>query len=262
MAPKVLLCPPIHFDVIYSINPWMKGSPVDKPAAMDQWFKLRSNIKDWGVDVKLIDQEETLPDMVFTANAGTVRGNKVVLSNFKHPERQPETDVFEKWFQSEGYETYRLPKNINFEGCGDTVVWGDKMFAGYGVRSDLGGIRRAAKILELELIPLKLDHPNFYHLDTCFCLLGAQSAMYYPGAFTPSAIKKLKKHIPELIPLDVYDAAMFACNSVVYQSQILMPAGSRKIVEELDIRGYEVTQINTSEFLKSGGSLQCMTLWI
>ena len=218
--------------------------------------------KNGGVEVKLIDQERSLPDMVFTANAGTVRNNKVVLSNFRHLERQPETDVYEKWFKEAGYETHRLPRQINFEGCGDTVILGDKMFAGYGWRSDLGGIRRAAKILDLELIPLKLSHPNFYHLDTCFCLLGAQSALYYPGAFAPSAIKKLKKHVPELIPLDVHDATMFACNSVVYDSRILMPAGPQKILEELDVRGYEVKLINTSEFLKSGGSLQCMTLWI
>jgi len=142
------------------------------------------------------------------------------------------------------------------------VIWGDKMFAGYGVRSDLGGIRRAAKILDLELIPLKLNHDNFYHLDTCFCLLNSHSAMYYPGAFTPSALRKLRKHIPDLIPLDVTDATMFACNSVVYKNQILMPSGPQKILKELDIRGYEITLINTSEFLKSGGSLQCMTLWI
>jgi N-dimethylarginine dimethylaminohydrolase len=262
MASRVLLCPPTFFDVIYSINPWMQGGTVDKPTAMDQWFKLKQGIESWGVHVSLIGQEESLPDMVFTANAGTVRNNKIVLSNFKFDERKPETDAFEKWFQAEGYETYRLPKNINFEGCGDTAVQGNKMFAGYGVRSDLGGIRRAAKILELELIPLKLDHPNFYHLDTCFCLLGPQSAIYYPGAFTPSAIRKLKKHVPELIPMDVHDAAMFACNSVVYEDKILMPAGSRKIVEELEVRGYEITHINTSEFMKSGGSLQCMTLWI
>jgi N-dimethylarginine dimethylaminohydrolase len=262
MANKVLLCPPTFFDVVYSINPWMQGAKVDRAVAMDQWFKLKYGIEEWGVEVKLIGQQPRLPDMVFTANAGTVRGNKVVLSNFKHPERQPETDVYERWFKTAGYETHRLPRKISFEGCGDTVILGDKMFAGYGWRSDLGGIRRAAKILGLELIPLKLNHPNFYHLDTCFCLLGLQSAMYYPGAFSPSAIKKLKKHIPELIPLDVHDATMFACNSVVHDSQILMPAGPQKILEELDVRGYEVKLINTSEFLKSGGSLQCMTLWI
>jgi len=262
MSDTVLLCPPVQFDVVYSINPWMKGEAVNKQKAMNQWGQLKSAIEDWGVKVKLIEQPQHLPDMVFTANAGTIRGSKVVLSNFKFPERQEETDYYERWFKDEGYETYRLPKKNSFEGCGDTVPWGDKMLAGYGVRSDLGGIRRAAKILDVELIPLKLEHPNFYHLDTCFCLLGPHSAMYYPGAFTPSATKKLKKHIPELIPLDVTDAAMFACNSVVYGNQILMPLGPQKIVEELEIRGYEVTHINTSEFLKSGGSLQCMTLWI
>ena len=76
------------------------------------------------------------------------------------------------------------------------------------------------------------------------------------------SLKKLKYHFADLIELDVSDAAMFACNSVVYENQILMPSGPQKIMKELDIRGYEVTQINTSEFLKSGGSLQCMTLWI
>ena len=86
--------------------------------------------------------------------------------------------------------------------------------------------------------------------------------MYYPGAFTPSAIKKIKKLFPDLIELDVTDATQFACNSVVYENKILMPSGPQKIMKELDLRGYEVTQINTSEFLKSGGSLQCMTLWI
>tara|TARA_R100000008_G_C3484053_1_gene115327 strand:- start:249 stop:509 length:261 start_codon:yes stop_codon:yes gene_type:complete len=86
--------------------------------------------------------------------------------------------------------------------------------------------------------------------------------MYYPGAFTPSALKKLKHHVPDLIPLDVTDAATFASNSVVYENKVLMPAGPQKIVEELTFRGYDVTQINTSEFMKSGGSLQCMTLWI
>lgn len=259
---KVLLCPPVFFDVVYSINPWMQGGTVDQTVAMEQWLKLKRGIESWGVEVNLINQEKDLPDMVFTANAGTVRNNKVVLSNFKFEERKGETAVYEKWFRSAGYKTYRLPKKISFEGCGDTVVWGDKMFAGYGVRSDLGGIRRAAKILGLELIPLKLNHPNFYHLDTCFCLLGNHAAMYYPGAFTPSALRKLKYHFADLIELNVSDAAMFACNSVVYKNQILMPSGPQQVMKELDIRGYEVTQINTSEFLKSGGSLQCMTLWI
>jgi N-dimethylarginine dimethylaminohydrolase len=262
MSPTVLLCAPDFFDVVYSINPWMQGQKVDKRAAVEQWEKMKNAIQEWGVRVELITQRKNLPDMVFTANAGTVVGNRVVMSNFKFPQRAGETAAFEEWFAARGYETHRLPKNIKFEGCGDTVIYKDMMLAGYGYRSSLGGVRRAAKILDIELIPLKLRHPNFYHLDTCFCVLNNYCAMYYPGAFTPSAIKKIKKLFPDLIELDVTDATQFACNSVVYENKILMPSGPQKIMKELDLRGYEITQINTSEFLKSGGSLQCMTLWI
>ena len=262
MDPTVLLCPPVFFDVVYSINPWMQFASVDQPIAMDQWFKMKNTLQSWGVKTELIGQKKDLPDMVFTANAGTVRGNKVVLSNFRFDERMGETDVFEEWFIDHGYETHRLPKKIKFEGCGDTAIWGDKMIGGYGFRSELGAQRRTAKILGLELIPLKLKHPNFYHLDTCFCLIGNQCAIYYPGAFTPSALKKIKALKIDLIEVDVTDAAFFACNSIVYKENILMPAGPSKVVEQLETRGYTVTQINTSEFLKAGGSLQCLTLWI
>ncbi|HHZ95144.1 MAG TPA: amidinotransferase [Flavobacteriales bacterium] len=262
MEPTVLLCPPVFYDVVYSINPWMQGVKVDKPIAMDQWFKLKNTLEVWGIKTELISQKKDLPDMVFTANAGTVLGNKVVLSNFRFEERSGETDVFEEWFIDHGYETHRLPKKIKFEGCGDTIIHGDKMIAGYGFRSELGGLRRAAKILGLELIPLKLRHPTFYHLDTCFCLISKQCAIYYPGAFTPSALRKIRALNLDLIATDVTDSAQFACNSIVYNENILMPSGPSNVVKQLEDRGYVITQINTSEFLKSGGSLQCMTLWI
>jgi N-dimethylarginine dimethylaminohydrolase len=262
MVSTALMCPPTCFEVTYSINPWMQGGVVDKKIAMEQWLKLKGILEAIGATVLTVNPVPGLPDLVFTANAGTVRGNKIVLSNFRFEERQPETEIFEKLFQKEGYTTYRLPSDIAFEGCGDTAILGDKMFGGYGYRSTLGGLRRAAKLLDLELIPLKLAHPMFYHLDTCFCLINKHCAFYYPHAFAPSAIKKLKSHIPDLIPIDVTDATQFVCNSVVHGTKIIMPAGAQKILGELDMRGYEVVEINTSEFLKSGGSLQCMTLWI
>ena len=74
MSNTVLLCAPIHFDVIYSINPWMVGEPVNSAVALEQWFRLKDTLEEWGVSVKLIGQVGNLPDMVFTANAGTVRG--------------------------------------------------------------------------------------------------------------------------------------------------------------------------------------------
>ena len=260
MTGTVLLCPPTWFDVTYSINPWMRAELVDKNLATSQWLAMKDTLEFLGAEIELIDQHPNLPDMVFTANAGTVHQNKIVLSNFRYTERKLERNQFEKWFDEKGYETYILPDDINFEGCGDTIVSGDRMMAGYGFRSDLKALRRTAEILELELLPLKLKNPNFYHLDTCFSLLREDFAIYYPGAFSKHTIKKIKDI--ELYAVTEEEANRFACNSIVYKNHVLMPAGNEGLKYMLYESGFNVHLLDTSEFLKSGGALQCMALWI
>ena len=260
MNSTVLLCPPVFFDVTYSINPWMKATIVNKPVAMDQWFKMKNTLEFLGATTKLIGQERRLPDMVFTANAGTVHGQKVVMSNFRHFQRKPEREVFQSWFEENGYETYILPEETIFEGCGDTIVSGDRLIAGYGFRSDLRALKLTADILDLKLTSLKLKNPNFYHLDTCFSLLREDLAIYYPGAFSKHTISKVKDI--ELLPVSGEEANKFACNSIIFGDNILMPYGNDTLANTLEEMGFQVHLINTSEFLKSGGSLQCMALWI
>jgi len=45
------------------------------------------------------------PDMVFTANAGLVLGDTVVLSRFFHKERQGEEPFFKQWFEEALHST-------------------------------------------------------------------------------------------------------------------------------------------------------------
>ena len=85
-----LMCPPDYFRVDYSINPWMKGEEVNLQNAKKQWNYLKSFLESLGAEVKLIKPSPEYPDMIFTANAGIVHNKKVVLSNFKHKERQGE----------------------------------------------------------------------------------------------------------------------------------------------------------------------------
>jgi len=238
----------------------MKGDIVDHDLAATQWNEFHAHLVKIGASIKMMPPMPGLPDLIFTANAGTVRDTEIVLSNFRHPERQHERGEFDSWFQRNGYITHILPDNVFFEGSGDTIVTGDSMIAGYGFRSDKLALDLAADLLDLNLIPLKLKDPRFYHLDTCFCLLRRDLAIYHPGAFSKQGISKLKNI--ELIPIAEEDALRFACNSVVYDDNILMPAGCNQTAEHLRDRGFDVTLLDTSEFLKSGGSLQCMALWI
>jgi N-dimethylarginine dimethylaminohydrolase len=102
MAKKILMCPPTYFDIEYEINVWMHQD--DQPSsetAQSQWDKLYDIYKNQlGWDVQLIKPVEHLPDMVFATDCCLRVGDKILLSSFRYPQRQPETKQFEKWFES------------------------------------------------------------------------------------------------------------------------------------------------------------------
>jgi N-dimethylarginine dimethylaminohydrolase len=88
---RFLMCSPHYYEVDYVINPWMEGnihrSSLER--AQEQWQGLYETIASRAA-VDLVEPQPGWPDMVFTANAGLILGNQVVLSRFLHPERQGE----------------------------------------------------------------------------------------------------------------------------------------------------------------------------
>tara|TARA_Y100001973_G_C5133730_1_gene299201 strand:- start:37 stop:759 length:723 start_codon:yes stop_codon:yes gene_type:complete len=238
----------------------MTDLPVDPNIALTQWLDLVLQIQKLGGTVKTIKPTSNLPDMVFTANCGTVNKNTVVLSNMKHVERQGEKKHFSAWFKHNGYDVVELIPGAIFEGCGDAVVIGDNLIGGYGFRSNLLGLEIAAASFGLNLISLKLKDPRFYHLDTCFCKISNTHAIYFPGAFEDGEINKLK-NIINLIPVSEKDARSFMCNSMLVNDTLLIPAMDTEIESILKAQhGIKTRYVGVEEFLKSGGSIQCLCL--
>ena len=95
-----VMCPPHHFEVKYSINPWMDpGTWATKAsyladAADIQWRTLYEALAMHGAMVELIRAIPDLPDLVFTANAAVILDRKALLARFRHPERRWEEPVF------------------------------------------------------------------------------------------------------------------------------------------------------------------------
>ena len=255
------------FRVSYDINPWMTNNigNVDVDKASHQWSNLESILHNLGakVDILLID-DALIPDIVFTANAAIIHKNIVRIANFKHSQRQPETAIYEKWFKDNTpYNVYTLL--TNFEGAGDALK--DSMgnlWCGYGFRTSI----EASVLLSesyrdiLNIIPLQLINPNFYHLDTCFCPLESGYLLYYPGAFNDAMINRIK-HVytgDTIIEVSEDDAMNFSCNAVEWKNNIIMNKCSPKLNYDLERIGYNVIETDLSEFMKAGGSAKCLTL--
>jgi N-dimethylarginine dimethylaminohydrolase len=253
---------PAHFTIRYEINPWMdRKVEVDAPRAEAQWNALhRLLAEELGADVRLAEPQPALPDMVFTANAGLVYGERVILSNFRHPERQGEKRWFGEWFARNGFRVEELPDVEVFEGEGDALFAGETLFAGYYWRSDVAAHTEVGERLGLRVLSLQLVDPAFYHLDTCFCPLDADTLAYYPPAFDEYARRVIEANFSRRIELEPGEAARFAANAVVLGPDVVLNSGCPHFEAALRDHGFTPHATPLDEFLKAGGSAKCLTL--
>ncbi len=262
---RFLMCPPDFYQVDYVINVWMEGN-VDRSSrerAEAQWRGLETALRSLA-EVELVTPEPGWPDLVFTANAGLVLGNKVVLSRFLHPERQGEEPHFKAWFQSAGFQVFEMPEELPFEGAGDALLdrEGPWLWAGYGPRSELDAHPLLAKWLDLEVLSLRLIDKRFYHLDTCLCPLTGGCLLYYPDAFDAYSNRLIEKRVPtdKRIAVSEPDAVNFVCNAVNVGQRLIVNKASEDLAARLAAAGFSLVETPLTEFLKAGGAAKCLTL--
>lgn len=259
--PRILMCPPDHYGIFYEINPWMNRQiKADPVKARNQWDRLVETLNDLGVQVDVLEPHPGLPDLVFTANAGLVYGDRFLSAHFRHEVRQGETPIFDQWFQEHGYRVERLPEDRYFEGAGDALFCGETLFAGYRIRSDAGGMQMLGQQLNVHVLPLELVDDRYYHLDTCFCPLSPTEALFYPGAFDEYGRSVLKAYVPTLIEATAEEAARFSCNAVVVGRTVILNQTASDLIAKLERHGYQTRPLDLTEFIKSGGSAKCLTL--
>lgn len=254
-----LMCPPDYFTVEYAINPWMHpGEPVDLSLAVSQWHQLKEMLSRLGHTVHTIDPVPGLPDMVYAANGATVIGGTALAARFRHPQRAGEAAAYLSWMHRAGYAT-AAPEAVN-EGEGDIIFAGKAILAGHGFRTDPSITTQVARLYQLPVIRLRLVDPRFYHLDTALVVLDADTAAYYPPAFDDIGRATLASHFRELIEAKDEDAEVLGLNAISDGRHVVLPEQAAGLAAQLADKGFEVTGLDMSEFLKGGGGPKCCTL--
>jgi N-dimethylarginine dimethylaminohydrolase len=273
--PLLLLTDPAHFEVTYTINPWMQpGAWAENPAghlaaARRSFQSFAKTLRAAGARLEIMPGAAGLPDMVFPANAAIVLDRRALLARFHHPERRGEERHFHEHFQllmergliDEGAE---LPQNCFQEGAGD-CIWDaarGRFWAGYGQRSTRQAAEEVSAFFGRETTALELVSPRFYHLDVCFCPLSGGEILYYPPAFSAASLAAIRDVVaPEdLIEATDEDAARFNVNAINIDDHLVMAKASPDLVSRLAERGYRVSQVDLLPFIMAGGGAYCMTL--
>jgi N-dimethylarginine dimethylaminohydrolase len=274
--PLLLLTDPTHFEVSYTINPWMRPyawaeNPVGHLAAARRSFQsFVAALTAAGARLEIMPGVAGLPDMVFPANAAVVLDRLALLARFRHPERQGEEQHFQEHFRvlmERRFvldEVALLPPNCFQEGAGD-CIWDaarGRFWAGYGQRSTRQAAVEVSAFFSRETTALELVSPRFYHLDVCFCPLSGGEIFYYPPAFSAASLAAIRDVVaPEdLIEATDEDARRFNVNAVNIDDRLVMAKASPELVARLAERGYRVSQVDVLPFIMSGGGAYCMAL--
>lgn len=269
---RVVLTAPTYFGVEYVINPHMSGNigSVNREAALQQWKALRVAFAARDIEPLIVEAQRGLPDMVFCANQTLpyhdprTGENGVVLSQMHAQERQDEVRHYAGFFASIDYTVQTLPETIktDFEGMGDAIWHPDRflLWGGYGFRTDRATYGALAEQLDVRIIALSLSDPEFYHLDTCFSVLDTSSVLIYPGAFDDDALALIHHFFDTVVEAPEGESRnQFACNAhCPDQSHVFIQEGCIVTIERLREAGFDPVELDTSEFLKSGGSVFCM----
>lgn len=257
---KVLLCKPDYFSSLnYVINPWMTPGDIDNDRALMQWQQLVDAYNKLDITVNVINQQKSNPDMVFAADQAIVSGKKILLSRFWCNERRMESKYYEEWFRKKGYTINYLPAGVYFEGNGDSFLWNEKIFIGVGFRADKNTCKAVEKILKIEVIPLEVIDPKFYHLDVGILPLDNKTVFYYPPAFSKKSREVLISTVPNLLELTKEEAYGFCANSIVTGHHVIHQIGNDTFKNKLSDLGFTSVEVDEREFMKSGGGIHCLT---
>lgn len=270
---RLLMCPPEYFDIVDVKNPFMEGhmGDVNFTAVEEQWNAVRNGFEQAGATVELIDPLENCEDMVFCANQTLAglddEGNRLcILSQMTHESRQREVPAFGRWFEGNEYQVVHLPGDERFEGSGDALwhpgrglLWG-----GYGHRTEPEAYEAVGELFDVPVLRLRLISDTFYHLDTSFCAIDEKTVLIYPPAFEAAGLELIRsvfENVIECPPSEALDG--MACNATAIGGRhVVIQRGNTQTVKLLRDRNYQIYEVDTSEFMKSGGSVFCLKMYV
>jgi ornithine--oxo-acid transaminase len=264
------MCPPEWYGVDTVLNPWMSGHVhrVSRDLAFAQWKGLHNLLRSVA-DVRLLHPEPGCPDMTFVGHAGLVHHGVAAVSSFHPAERRAESSYLRRWLVSQGFLLWETPRETAFEGEGDLSfnATGTALFAAHGVRTCRAAHRHLAAAWHLPVTSLHLVDPRFYHLDTCFSVLHNPNGegdylLYYPAAFDAASLTLIEAAFPpsRRIAVSERDATNMACCALNLGRTVFTGQITPELARRLFDAGFDVVQLELSEFIKAGAGAKSLTL--
>jgi dimethylargininase len=228
------------------------GKPDYKLACL-QHQKYVEALEVCGLSITVLDSDNDHPDSVFVEDTALLTPNLAIVLNPGAPARKDEPvnilPVLEPFFT----DIERIEPPGTVEG-GDIMMVGSHYYIGISTRTNQQGAEQLIYLLEKSgLTGSMVQIKGMLHLKTGLSYLETNNLLTMEPFVSHSEFRNFNI-------LQVPANETYAANSIWINDYVIMPSGFPITRQKLRNAGYEMLEVDTSEFRKLDGGVSCLSL--
>ena len=228
------------------------GRP-DYQKALAQHTDYIEALKECGLQVTVLPPDDNFPDSTFVEDAALMTPHCAILTNPGAPTRTLETRSMLPVIR-EFYEKVEIIEPPGTVEGGDIMMVGNHYYIGLSERTNQAGAEQLIAILEgYGMQGSVVELTEVLHLKTGLGYLENNNLLAC-GEF----LSKPEFQQYNLLQVDPKDA--YSANSVWVNGTALVPTGFPKTSALIASAGYNIREVDVSEFQKLDGGLSCLSL--
>ncbi|MCX8588588.1 MULTISPECIES: dimethylargininase [unclassified Gilliamella] len=239
--------------LIHGLTSANLGKP-DYQKALDQHNNYIRALQQCDVDITLLPADERFPDSVFVEDVALCTPHCAIITRPGAESRRNETeiiiDTIERFYPKK-VEKITAPGTVE---AGDIMMVEDHYYIGLSARTNQEGANQMIAILQkYGLTGSVVTLEKVLHLKTGLAYL-ENNNLLAAGEFIT------KPEFQHLNIIEIPEQESYAANCIWVNDRVIMPAGYPITKAKIEALGYQVIEVDTSEYRKVDGGVSCMSL--
>jgi len=209
-----------------------------------------------GLEVLRLPPDKEYPDSTFVEDTAVLTGRSAILCRAGAASRMGEVarvrDAVRRFYPT----LHEIQEPGTLDG-GDACEAGSHFFIGISHRTNEEGARQLGRFLAASGYT-----SSTVDIRSTQSILHLKSGIAYLGNKVLVVMEEMagREEFSGHSLLTVSPEESYACNCVLVNERVLVPAGFPRIIDELERRGYKTLPLEMSEFRKMDGGLSCLSL--
>ncbi len=234
------------------IVPDEKREVIDVERALDEHQRFADMLRACGRRIVVLEPLHKYPDSVFIEDAAIPIGDVAFLCPFSVPSRQGEELLLSRDLtRYKNVDSFVSPASID---GGDVIQTESDVFIGLSSRTNRVAVSQLAKQLPRHrVVPVEIDSIRLLHLKSAATYLGRRTFLVASRLLDPAVFASYTV-------LETPSGEEYAANCLAIDENVFIPTGYPKTAVLLRRNGYDVIEVDISEFAKGNGSVSCLCL--